>query len=284
MATSSVISLVSAIISVLAILVVLSIFRKVYQEDYKKPWLFIGISALFLAFSQLLTFLSSFYSFVIINSDVTDFLEYVLDFIAISILTYGLFLESMILKFIKGKFVKFKFVPVQEGTIGGDIDLNVSNGVGYLALKKDRNFLLEQFALATKKGFEGFLIVEESPSEIREKYNLEKTPIAWIKQFDDNIGDYVKKNLDSNSDIVEPINLNNLITFIDNFLEQSQNPFVLIELNEILKSNNFSITTEFLEYIKNHIVKYNGILIYMVNGDILDRSQLSDLQSFLIDL
>lgn len=275
------ISLFSAFVSMIAIFIVLSIFKKVYQEDYKKPWLYIGISTLVLALSQLSRFLNGFYSLKIINQDVTEFLIFVLDFIAIIILTYGLLLESLILKFYKGKFVKFKFVPVQEGTLGGELDINVSNGNAYLAIKKDRNFLLEQFSQATKKGFEGFLVGENSPKDIRSKYKIEKTPIAWITQIDNQDSTYIKNNIDEFSDIVDPIDVNNIITYVDNFLEQSESPFILIDLNLILKVNNFSVASEFLKYIASRIIKYDGILIYMINTDILEKSQIAELQSFL---
>lgn len=281
---SSAISLFSAVVSIFAILISLGIFRKVYEENYKKPWLYIGISSLILAFSQLFRFLNGFFMIQVLNQDVTEFLFYVLDFISIMVLTYGIFLESLILRYYKGKFVKFKFIPVQEGSMDGDLDINVANGFAYLALKKDRDFLLKQFSEATKKGFEGFLIGETPPLDIRKKYNIEKTPIAWINQSDSSKSSYVKEYLDDFSDIVEPININDIISFIDNFLEQSQNPFIMIDLNLILKINNFTIVSEFLKYIANRIIKYDGVLICLINNHELEKSNLAELNTFLKQL
>lgn len=281
---SAAISLISAFISVAAILIVLFIFRKVFQENYKKPWLYIGISTLFLAFSQLFKFLNGFFEIQIINQTLSEFILYILDFIAILILTYGLLLELLILKFYKGKFVKFKFIPVQEGTLGGELDINVSTSNAYLALKKDREFLLKQFSEATKKGFEGFLIGENPPKEIRIKYQIPKTPIAWITQIENQDINYTRDNLDEFSDIVDPININNIITFVDSFLEQSESPFIMIELNLILRVNNFTIAQEFLKYIANRVINYNGILIYLINADVLQKSEIAELQTFLKEI
>lgn len=285
MVAFSLISLLSAIMSVIAILIVFLIFTKVYQEEYKRPWLFIGISTLFLGSSQLLRFLSGSLGVYIINSTTTEAITYILDFIAVTILAYALLLEQMILIYIKGKFIKMKFIPVQEGSLDGDIDMNVSNGVSYLSVKRNRNEMFSQFSQATKKGFEGFLIVEENPKEIREKYQIFKTPIAWVSHIDSSIDSrYLKDSLDENSDIIDPLQLNNIINFIDNFLEQSQNPFVMIDLNMILRTNNYTIVIEFLKYVSSKIERYNGVFICLLNTDILKKDQIDELGMFLKNL
>lgn len=285
MISFSIISLLSGFISVIAIIIVLSIFNKVYQEDYKKPWLFIGISTLFLASSQILRFLAGFFNIYIINLNITEAITYILDFISIVFLTYALILEQVILRYFKGKFVKMKFIPVQEGTLGGEIDLNISNGASYFAIKKDKKYMLEQFTQATKKGFEGFLIIEDNPKEIRTKYNLQKTPIAWISQIELELDSkYLKDSLDENSDIVDPLQLNNLITYVDNFLEQSQNPFIMIDLNLLFRTNNYTIVLEFLKYLASRTERFNGILIVLINIDILKNNQIEEIKTFMNDL
>jgi len=285
MISFSLISLLSVILSVVAILIVLSIFNKVYQEDYKKPWLFIGISTIFLGSSQLLRFFSGFFEVYIVNSVTTEAITYMLDFVSIAILTYSLVLEYLILKYFKGRFVKMKFVPVLEGTLGGEIDLNVSRGNAYLALKKDRNYIFEQTTEAIHKGFEGFFIVEDNPLEIRKKYNLQKTPIAWISHIDSSSNSsFLKDSLDENSDITDPLQLNNIINFLDNFLEQSVNPFVLLDLNLILRTNNYTIVLEFLKYIISRIDRFQGVLLILINVDILKNDQVDELKLFLKEL
>ena len=286
MASISVVSLMSVIMSVFAILLSIFIFNKVYQENYKKPWLFIGISAIIIGISQLMRFFSGFFGLYFINPSINEITIYFLDFMSISILAYGLLLEYFILKFYKGKFVKMKLLPVQEGTLGGELDINVSNANSYLALKKDRAFLFEQFSSATRKGFEGFLITELNPRDTRLKYGIPKTPICWINQ---NETANLNKNslsefMDENSENIDPVQLNNLISFIDNFLEQSQNPFIVIELNQLFKINNSNVVIEFLKYVSAKSQKYNGILICMINSDVIDKSQKIELQSFLKEL
>ena len=285
MISGSLISIFSVIAAILAIALALNIFRKVYEEDYKKPWLYIGIAAIFLGLSQVLRFLDGSFNIVIINSTVNEFIVFSFEFIAIATLTYGLFLEYVILRYFKGKFVKMKFLPVQEGTLGGELDINVNHGASYLAFKKEKNFMLEEFAKATKSGFEGFLITEENPRNVRTKYKIQRTPIAWINQFENaENSDFIKSSLDENSDTIEPIQLNNLISYVDNFLDQSQTPFIMIDLDLIFKLNNFVIVQEFLRYIAAKSQKFNGILICLVNTDVIKKSEVSELKSFLVEL
>ncbi len=285
MISFSVISLLSGVISIIAIMIVFSIFNKVFQEDYKKPWLYIGVSTIFLGSSQILRFISATFNVYIVNNLITEAITYMLDFVSITILTYALILEMLILKFYKGKFVKMKFVPIQEGTLSGDLDINVSNGSSYLAVKKDKKYLIEQFSEATKKGFEGFLVTEDNPKEIRDKYKIFKTPIAWISHIDSDINSqYLKDALDENSDIVDPLQLNNIINYVDNFIEQSQNPFVMVDLNLVLRTNNYTIVLEFLKYIAHRVERFNGVLIFLINIDILKNDQIQELHGFLKEL
>ena len=286
MINGAIILLFSAIVSVVTVILLFGIFTKVYQENYKKPWIFIALSSIFLAASQLFRFVHEFFDYVIINVDVMLYIDYILGFLSISLLAYGLLLETFILKYYKGKFVKMKLIPVQEGTLGGEIDLNVSNGSSYLAIKKDPKYLKEEFSEATRKGFEGFLITEQSPREIRLKLGLVKTPIAWIHQNNENKDmTYYKQNfLDEASEMVDPLQLNKIISFADNFLEASQNPFLLIDLNQILRVNNFSIVLEFLNYISKRSEKYNGILICTINEDLIKDFQIAELKEFLKEL
>lgn len=277
--------LISSIVSLVAIVFSISIFNKVFQENYKKPWLFISISAIFFSISQILDFFNNSLAINIISTIFTDAIVYVLEFIAITILAYAILLEYFILKFYKGKFVKMKFIPVQEGSFAGKLDLDVSRGVSYLAVKKDKNFMYDQFSKAIGAGFEGFLITEDNPKITRTKYKIVKSPIAWLSQIEGSIdSQYLKDSLDENSDIVDPLQLNNLVSFIDNFLEQAENPMIMMDLNLLFKNNNSMIVLEFLRYISARINKFDGIFLALINSDIVGKSDIVEIQSFFKEI
>jgi hypothetical protein len=278
----SVVSLLSFIMSIFAIYLVFAIMQKVYTEKHRKPWLYIGTAAIALSLSELLRFFYYSQNYIVGTIGITEGIIYSLVFFSLGFLSYGLLLEYLILRFYKGKFVKIKFIPVEEGSVTGDLDIDLSNGVSYLSYKHDRSFMYEQFALATKQGFQGFLISEDNPIEIRKKFKLIKTPIAWLSQIDRNInGNYLKDSLDENSDIVDPLQINNLISFIDNFLDQSSNPLIVVDCNLLFRLNSFYIALEFLKYISTRTQRYNGVAIMMISPDLLKKSELMELVQFL---
>jgi hypothetical protein len=270
----------SGLLAVLALAIAFNIFNKVYQENYKKPWLYIAISAVFLGIGQIIKFFGGFLGLYISSPYISNLLISIMEFLALTILTYGILLEYLILKYYRGKFVKVKFVPVQEGTLGGELDLDVVPGDSYYVMKKKKDFLFTQFSDAVNKGFEGFLLTESIPREVRPKYKIAKTPIAWITQLDAN-KEYVKSNLDENSDLVDPIQLNNIITYIDTFLEQSEKPFIVFELDQILNTNNNQIVFEFLRYIAHKISNTMGVLICLINTDVLEQFEINQLEELL---
>jgi hypothetical protein len=277
-------SMFSVFMSVFAILIVISFFRKFYEQEQRRPWIFIGVCTIMLGLSEFLKFLHANANIVIVNSKTTDIVVDFLLFVAVTFLTFGLFLESLIVKFLKEKYVKIKFIPVTEGSSSGDISLNVNLGDSYLANKVDKNHLLREFSEATKKGYEGFLITESSPKDIRKKYELFKTPICWIREVGDlENSKILKHHLDERSDICDPLELNNLISYLSNFLEQSQKPFIMLEINTLLRKNNYSILNDFLHYLTKRIEENNGILICFLSIDI-ENVQLENLKDFLLVL
>lgn len=280
----SIIALFSVILSIGAIFLAIYILQRVYQEEYKRPWLFIGIASVTLGLTELLRFANGFFGIRLGTQLITDVALYLMSFIAILLVTYGLLLEALILKFYKGKFVKMKLLPVQEGTLGGELDINVSKGSSYLAVKKDKKFLLEQFAQATKKGFEGFLIGEDSPKEVRVNFEIQKTPIAWVSQIENVQSEYAKQALDENSEIVDPLQVNNIVSYIDNFLDKSVSPFVMLQIDSIMKVNNQSIVIELLKYLEAKIKKFDGIMIVTINTDVMKKEDIADLKHFLVEL
>jgi len=270
--------------SILAIALSIGIFKKVYQQEYRKPWIFIGLSSIFLATAQIIYFFQEFYPLTFVDIS-NELITTILEFVGVLLLAYGLSKEYQNLKSPTGKYVKIKFIPVQEENLGGELDINISKGISYIGIKKDKEFLLKQFSKATKKGFEGFLFTETPPTDIREEFSLQKTPIGWISQLNNEVEQqFIKAALDENSDIIDPIQLNNWISYIDNFLSESKKPFIFIELDNIFKVNNNEIVLEFLKYISTKIKNSNGILLTVLNSDPLTQTEKLELSGIFKEL
>lgn len=260
--------LMGALISGISFVISLIIVRKVFDEEYRRPWFFITLSVLIYAPAQLLRYL-----------EIGNYLQipnllsiiYSLEFIAQGLLMYGLLLEFFILRYVKGKFVKMRFIPVQEGSLDGMLSIDVSKSQTYFSYKKDRDYLTNAFSEAVKKGYQGFLITQQSPFDIRKRYSLPKTPILKISNPDTSITNTI---IDSNSQSVDALHFNEIIRDIDNFYDQAKNPFILIELDEILRYNPFEIVLELIQYLKSKNERFNGILITSINEDVTAYSNI----------
>jgi len=274
------VSVLTIIASIVVLVFSFYIFRKIFNVKNKRPWIFISVSSLFLIFKQLL----ELFNIKILNYAVSEYIISISEFIGIVILAYALFLEYLVLKYYKGRFVRIKLIPVQEGTlIEEDIELNVTNGEAYLAYKKSKDFILGEFAKAVKKGYEGFLLTETPPKIIRQKYDILKTPIAWLIEKTGSDSSYYSENLTDNSDIVEPIRINDIVSNVDLFLGESDNPFIILELNEIVRINNSIIVVELISYLSHKIKSREGIFVVILNRDV-DNSILSDFYEYLKEL
>ncbi|MFP4402225.1 MAG: DUF835 domain-containing protein [Candidatus Nanoarchaeia archaeon] len=269
--------LVGALFSAISFVLGLLILRKVFEEKYRRPWLFISLSVILFTPAQILRFFET--QDMLISEAI--FVIYGLEFVAQAFLMYALLLEFFILKFVKGKFVKMRFIPVQEGSVDGILSFDVTKGEGYLAHKKDRDYLFRCFKEATTKGYEGFMLTTKFPYDVRKEYGLVKTPILMITdpQSDETISD-----VGANAQVADALHFSEMIRDIDYFYSQSQNPFIFIEIDEILKYSPFDIVFELLQYLKAKNSKSNGILIISIYQDSLNYFNLTRIKQLLHEL
>ena len=263
--------LIGALFSVISFFLALLILRKVFEEKYRRPWLFVALGIICYAPAQVLRF-------IFLDNVTGESISYVIygfEFVGHAFLMYGLLLELFILKLVKGKFVQMRFVPVQEGTVDGTLSFDVTNSKAYLAYKKDRNFLLKSFKEAVNKGYQGFLLTTSYPNDIRGEYGLQQTPILMISNPQNEIKPHLEN--DPYSESVDALHFNEMIQDIDNFYAQAQTPFVLIELDMVLEYNPFEIVLGLLEYIKSKNETHKGVLILTIQQDSLSYVNLNRL-------
>ncbi len=251
-----------ALFSIISFILALLIVRKVFDDEYKRPWFFISLGMLIYSPTQILRYLND--AGYLIESAVSFI--YAFELIAHGLLMYGLLVEFFILRYIKGKFVKMRFTPVQEGSMDGILPIDVTKGHSYLAYKKDSKYMLNVFSQAVKKGYEGFLITQQYPLNLRGEYGLIQTPILMITNPESSV---VNSVIDENAQSVDALHFSSIINDIDNYLEQAKNPFIMMQIDEILQYNPFNIVLELLEYLKAKNSRYESILILQINTDIV---------------
>jgi hypothetical protein len=280
-------SMLSVFVSILSIFLIIKIFSKVYNDEYKRPWLFIAFCSLFLGASEMIDFLSNSFQIYIFSKDSSKLASDFLIFISNSFLAYGILLEFLIINYMKGKYVKLKFVPLSEGSASGGLDLNVSFSKSYICFNERKKEVLEEICYGFKNGYQGFLLLEQNPIEVKGKYNLERTPICYIYEIKNRqIYDEYKKefNKKANIDICDPHELTNFLNYISTFLEQADKPIIAFQLDSILKKNEYSIVNDFVNYIKKKVEKYNGICIFLVNEKEIEFKEIDELKFLLNEI
>ena len=270
--------LIGALFASVSFILSLLIVKKVFDEEYRRPWFFITLSVLLYAPSQILRYLN-IQSIVLIPN--IESLIYSLEFASSGLLMYALLLEFIILKYIKGRFVKMRFVPVQEGRVDGTLSIDVSKAQTYFAYKKDHNHIMDSFKEAVQKGYQGFLITQFSPLNIRKDYGLVKTPILLISSPENSLTNTV---IDSNAQSIDALHFNTIIKDIDTFYEQAKSSFIVFELDMILRYNSFEIVIELIEYLKSKNQRYEGVLLLTVNEDVTSYANISRLKEICNEL
>ena len=278
-------SLLSVFASVVSIYLIIKIFRKIYEDEYKRPWLFIGFCALFLAFSEVLNFLSNFNINLFSNIESSKTASNMFVVISNMLLAYGILLEFYILKYFKSKSLRLKFIPTTEGNLDGSIDLNVDIGESYICFNDRKKQSLEEISRSLKKSFQGFFLTEENIEYFREKYKILKSPICYIYE----VKDIETKNdlLDSfgaNTDIADPLELNNILVFVENFLERAKKPIIIMDLNLIYQKNNYSISSDFVLFLSKKIKKFNAIGIFFIDEDKFEKPLIDEIKINLKEL
>lgn len=276
----SAISYLTIVFAVFSFLFSFLLSTRIYTQKHKRPWIFISISCFFIVVKTIFMITDV----VIYSQDLTYFIILFLEFTSVVLVLFSVLLEYMIVKFYKGKFVEFKVNPIEEGSLSGQLDLDVRTGRAYFAYKGNKKKLLKEFAKATRIGFNGLLITQFPPLRVREEFFLERTPIVWVIDNSVTNSKFIKENTTDNSDVLAPTNIDSIINDFDNFTQSTtRKPFILIEIDDVLAQNSNSIVFEMLSYMKNKISLKGGVLIAHIDRE-LEAYELEEIKSFMSKL
>jgi hypothetical protein len=161
---------------------------------------------------------------------------------------------------------KFLIVPVPESTLTTELKYQLEAGHSYLIKEEKPEKSFSIFVDLITHGYRGMCITRSSPVEIREKYNLKRTPIIWLTEIK---GEY------NVSDV------QHLVRFILSFLYASKRKGVILlhGLEYLITHNGFPSTLKALHFINDHIIKNEGRMIIPISPLTLDTQQLKLLEA-----
>ncbi len=144
--------------------------------------------------------------------------------------------------------------------------LNLKSGKGYIVMEKKPQRIYEGFVVEIGEGKSGLVVTSEHPKSIREKWELEKTPIIWLTSR-------------TGKAYIDPSKLGSITSSISQFIENSKDSLILIDGIEVLMLNNeFNQVLKMINEIDDLLVDNNAILLISLNSQILEQKDLALLQ------
>ncbi|UGV41235.1 DUF835 domain-containing protein [Methanococcoides orientis] len=147
----------------------------------------------------------------------------------------------------------------------GDIsDLpKLESGYTYIQHEDDNMGTYEIFSKMVKQGNPGLCITRENPAKIREKYNIQKTPIVWLT-----------KNKSSESPSIAPSEIFKLHPTIENFMKKAQEGIILVDgLEYLILENDFKSVVKFIEQTNDSIMVSDSRLIFNIDSNIFEPKE-----------
>jgi GTPase SAR1 family protein len=151
----------------------------------------------------------------------------------------------------------------------GDVHLKYG-GFCYLIReeKGEKSFLA--FAELMEEGFNGLCIARQYPDEIRDSYDIDETPIYWLTRS-------------GNDKYHMSVNLSRMSSFIKRFLDETEQPVLLIEgLEYLIIQNDFMSVLKFIQLVNEYVRMKHACLILPINPDVLDSKDLSLLEREMV--
>ena len=158
------------------------------------------------------------------------------------------------------KSANLKIEPAREIVHSTERACRLESGIAYL-IRDNVGLAYELFLEAIMAGTEGLCITRTMPKRIREKYNLQRTPIIWLT---DEVVDG-EKTIHS---------LQDLSILISNYVENATKPVILVDGIEYLISHKgFGSVYHLLQSKRTQMEANQGILIVPYFRDAMEPKE-----------
>jgi predicted hydrocarbon binding protein len=164
------------------------------------------------------------------------------------------------------------FNPVVEQTVvageateevSKEVGLDLETGLAYLVEGDDPGPAYKIFVDLLSQGKQGLCITRDFPNKVRRRYGLEKTPVLWLSNAEQDFA-------------VEPVQLGKLYHKIEDFLKKADEPIVMISgLEYLIVQNNYHSALKFLQLVRDQIAISDSLLIATISPSTLAEKDLS---------
>lgn len=155
--------------------------------------------------------------------------------------------------------------PVSETSIRQDKKKFALEKKTYYIVKEHKAVRsLEIFSDSVGHGVQGLCVTHQHPDKVRNKWNLETTPIIWL----------TRNNVEGEH-CLDPLSIVTLSTIIQSFLQKTDNGIILFEgLEYLITQNSFSAILKLIQQIADKIMLSNTTLLLSIDPLTLDKKEL----------
>jgi hypothetical protein len=261
-------------VSLVAIVFWIKLYRRVYKENVREvrgwSWLFasaVGILLLNVSSIYMLFNVSTLYLGIGGRMTEMDFntME-LLGTIARTLIGVSMMAGAYLLYSPMEKGLKYKFVPitpVDEKKSGENAKYMLEKGHAYLICEEKPFKSTEIFIDLVTHGFQGLYITRANPTEVRQKYKLEKTPILWLTDAKD----YEKR--------IEPFNIMELGYTVGEFTKKTENGVILLDgLEYLIIQNDYKRVLKLIHLLEDFVSLRGAILLIPLDPATLEDREL----------
>ncbi len=267
-------NILAIVVSLIAIVFWIKLYRRVYKENVQEvrgwSWLFasavgillLNISSIYMLFNVSSVYLGIGGRMTEIDFNTVELLGTLArTLIGVSMMAGAYLLYSPMKKGLRYKFMPI--TPVTEKKSGENAKYMLEKGHTYLLYEEKAFRSTEIFIDLVTHGFQGLYITRTNPREIRQKYNLEKTPIIWLTDAKD----YEKR--------IEPFHIMELGYTVGEFTKKTKNGVILLDgLEYLIIQNNYKSVLKLIHLLEDFVSLSGSIMIIPIDPATFDDREL----------
>ena len=140
---------------------------------------------------------------------------------------------------------------------------DVDSGIGYLVMEENPTISYGIFSDFIDEGHDGLCITRTYPSRVKANYYFEGVSILWLSRTRD-------------KDSILPTNLSGVLSHVKDFMEQNENPEILLDgLEYIMVHNDFQKVLKLVHGINELSAIYDARLLIPLNPLTMDVDKIA---------
>lgn len=137
----------------------------------------------------------------------------------------------------------------------------------YLQKGEDPDESFELFVDLLMRGLKGLCITRTNPERIRKRYNLKKTPIAWLTE------------IQTTEELTMSPQLEQLLHTIIEFIDKSEHSVILLDgIDYLIQHNNFRRVLHFFHRLRDEIAVSKSRMIITISPTTIGEKELKLLE------